>query len=154
MRTIIRNNVFETNSSSSHTLSVEKNYLQPVLESFSGYINEEGDVWIDCQGYDLDSIIKDEETTIYREAITKISFLATLWNSYAEDVKDKYTIDDLIYFVKRNTLCNNVYFHNMGNICLDVSSNYKYDFLPSDKDDLYELIFSVDKEIIINYEYC
>lgn len=44
MRTIIRNNVFETNSSSSHTLSVEKNYLQPVLESFSRYINEEGDV--------------------------------------------------------------------------------------------------------------
>lgn len=69
MRTIIRNNVFETNSSSSHTLSVEKNYLQPVLESFSGYINEEGDVWIDCQGYDLDSIIKDEETTIYIERL-------------------------------------------------------------------------------------
>lgn len=153
MRTIIRNNVFETNSSSSHTLLVEKNYLQHFLESLSNYINEEGDIWIDCQGYDLDSTIK-EETVIYREAIDKISFLATLYNSYAEDVKNKYTMEDLIYFVKRNTLCNNVYFHNMGNICLSVSSEYKYDFLPSNKDDLYELIFSVDKEIIINHEYC
>lgn len=44
MRTIIRNNVFETNSSSTHTLSVEKNYLQHFLESLSNYINEEGDI--------------------------------------------------------------------------------------------------------------
>ena len=44
MKTIIRNNVFETNSSSSHSLSVEQNEFGYYLENLSYLINENGDI--------------------------------------------------------------------------------------------------------------
>lgn len=53
MKTIIRNNVFETNSSSSHSLSVEQNEFGYYLENLSYLINENGDIWLDCEGDNL-----------------------------------------------------------------------------------------------------
>lgn len=81
---IVRPGVFETNSSSSHSMSVGNNDNISYLESLSNLINPKGEVWINCQGEDMEFRCNSE----YRisGAERKISFLATLWNSYAEDV--------------------------------------------------------------------
>lgn len=150
---LIRKNIFETNSSSTHTLSLKYNEeIENYLENLSNLIDSNGDIWFDCNNFNLDTDLHCESLTIFSSAKEKISFLATLWNSYNEEVRDIYTIDDLIYFIKKNTLCNNVYIYGMGNIELEISSRYKFDFLPTDKDLLYELLFSSNKEIFVEYE--
>ena len=150
MNKLIRNSVFETNSSSSHTLSLEYNEeTENYLESLANIIDSNGNIWFDCDNFNLNENLHCEGLTVFSNAKEKLSLLATLWNSFNEDIRDIYTIDDLIYFIKKNTLCDSVYIHNMGNIDLDLCSNYKFDFLPTDKDLLYELIFSTNKEIFI-----
>lgn len=152
MKTIIRNNAFETNSSSSHSLSVEQNEFDYYLENLSYLINENGDIWLDCKGDNLQDEIEFNSEIKISGIEEKISFMFTLWNTYVDDIKDIYMPEDLINFIKKNTLCEKVYVHNIGNICLNIDSNYKFDFIPTNKEDLYELIFCSDKDIILLHE--
>lgn len=88
MKTIIRNNVFETNSSSSHSLSVEQNEFDYYLENLSYLINENGDIWLDCEGDNLQDEIEFNTEIRISGVKEKISFLFTLWNTYVDDIKE------------------------------------------------------------------
>ena len=149
---LIRNSVFETNSSSSHSLSVTKNDTVVFLENISNLMNDEGVIWLDCDGYDMEVDFRCNSKIEIKTAEKKLAFLASMWNSYALDVNEKYTLDDLKDFVKENTQCNEVIIYNIGNFTLELNDEDIFWFIPDDKQDLYELIFSTDRTIEITYK--
>jgi hypothetical protein len=150
---IVRPGVFETNSSSSHSMSIDSNDNVFYLESLSNLINSKGEVWIDCEGDEMDSELTCNSEYRFIGAERKISFLATIWNSYAEFVEENYNLDDLKDMVKKNTGCDRVVIYNMG--CVDLAFKY-FDSLSlvDTKDELYNLIFDNTKEIVVNYRSC
>ena len=149
---IVRPGVFETNSSSSHSLSIENNSFDYYLEDLSFLINENGDIWLDCGGVNLQEELEHNPEIVISGALDKIAFLFALWNSYVEDIYNIYKYDDLIDFIKRNTLCEKIYVYNIGNIDLAIGVDYKFDFIPTDKEELYEFIFSSNRDIFVVYE--
>lgn len=149
---LIRNSVFETNSSSSHSLSVTKNDTVVFLENISNLMDDEGVIWLDCDGYDMEVDFRCSSKIEIKTAEKKLAFLASMWNSYALDVNEKYTLDDLKDFIKENTQCDEVIIYNMGNFTLELNDEDIFWFIPDDKQDLYELIFSTDKVIEITYK--
>ena len=149
---LIRNSVFETNSSSSHSLSVSYVSTEIYLENISNLMNEEGVIWLDCDGYDMEVDFRCSPKIEIKTAEKKLAFLASMWNSYALDVNEKYTLDDLKDFIKENTQCNEVIIYNMGNFALSLNDEEVCSLIPDDKQDLYELIFSTDKAIEITYK--
>lgn len=149
---LIRNSVFETNSSSSHSLSVSYVSTEIYLENISNLMNEDGVIWLDCDGYDMEVDFKCSSKIEIKTAEKKLAFLASLWNSYTLDINDKYNLDDLKDFVKENTQCNEVIIYNMGNFALSLNDEEVCYLIPDDKQDLYELIFSTDRTIEITYK--
>lgn len=148
---IVRTGVFETNSSSSHTLSIDNNNGVFYLESLSPLINTKGEVWIDCDGYDLEPELRCNSEYRFKGAAMKIGFFATIWNSYAYEVEEKYNLDDLKDMVKKNTGCDKVIIWNMGCIDLDFKSFYNLSLVDT-KEELYNLIFDNTKDIVIKYK--
>lgn len=149
---LIRNSVFETNSSSSHSLSVSYVSTEIYLENISNLMNEDGVIWLDCDGYDMEVDFKCSSKIEIKTAEKKLAFLASLWNSYTLDINEKYTLDDLKDFVKENTQCNEVIIYNMGNFALSLNDEEVCSLIPDDKQELYELIFSTDRTIEITYK--
>ena len=149
---LIRNSVFETNSSSSHSLSVSYVSTEIYLENISNLMNEDGVIWLDCDGYDMEVDFKCSSKIEIKTAEKKLAFLASLWNSYALDINEKYTLDDLKDFIKENTQCNEVIIYNMGNFTLELNDEEICWFITDDKQDLYNLIFSTDRTIEITYK--
>lgn len=149
---LIRNSVFETNSSSSHSLSVSYVSTEIYLENISNLMNEDGVIWLDCDGYDIEVDFKCSSKIEIKTAEKKLAFLASLWNSYTLDINEKYTLDDLKDFVKENTQCNEVIIYNIGNFALSLNDEEVCSLIPDDKQELYELIFSTDRTIEITYK--
>ena len=147
---IVRPGVFETNSSSSHSMSVGSNSNLFYLESLANLINSKGEIWINCEGDDLDSELRCNSEYRFTGAVKKISYLATLWNSYAEDVEESYNLDYLKEMVKKNTGCDRVVIYNMG--CIDLSiTSFDPVTLVDTKEELYDLIFDTTKYIVVYY---
>lgn len=148
---IVRSGVFETNSSSSHSMSIDSNDNVFYLESLSNLINSKGEVWIDCEGDDLESDLRCNSEYIFSGAERKIGFLATIWNSYAYEVEENYNLDDLKDMVKKNTGCDKVVIWNMGCIDLDFKAFYNLSLVDT-KEELYNLIFDSTKDIVVKYK--
>ena len=115
-------------------------------------MNEDGVIWLDCDGYDMEVDFKCSSKIEIKTAEKKLAFLASLWNSYTLDINEKYTLDDLKDFVKENTQCNEVIIYNMGNFALSLNDEEVCSLIPDDKQELYELRFSTDRTIEITYK--
>ena len=147
---IVRPGVFETNSSSSHSMSVGSNSNLFYLESLANLINSKGEVWIDCEGDNIEPELRCNSEYRFIGAEKKIGFLATIWNSYAEDVEESYNLDDLKEMIKKNTDCDRVVIYNMGCVDLDFRAFDPLSLVDT-KEELYNLIFDNTKDIVVRY---
>lgn len=142
---LIRKGVFETNSSSSHSVTIcsKDNEEEGIIEGLDRYIKD-GIVWLDCYGAIYNNYHKD--------AFSKITFLASLWNNNPAAVFDLYDIYTLEDFVKKNTGCEKVYFYNMEKRD-DINFDGESSFLPYNKDELYDLIFETSHYIRLTEDW-
>lgn len=116
MKTIlIRDSVFETNSSSAHSLSINKgNKIINVFDTLKP--NENGIVNINCGGYDF-TRQKPRRTNDTKE---KIAFFVTLFDSYS----NRKRIEELIELIKQNSLCEEVKLNNVGDSQIDFGGDF------------------------------
>lgn len=108
MKTIlIRDSVFETNSSSAHSLSINKG--SKILNVFDTLKpNKNGIVEIDCGGYDF-TRQKPRRTN---DTIEKIVFFITLFD-YWETTYGDNRIQEIIKLIEQNSLCEGVVLENV-----------------------------------------
>lgn len=88
----------------------------------------------------------------HKDAFSKITFLASLWNNNPAAVFDLYDIYTLEDFVKKNTGCEKVYFYNMEKRD-DINFDSQSSFLPYDKEELYDLIFETSHYIRLTEDW-
>lgn len=146
MKKLIRKSVFETNSSSSHSLSFKYEEGDVIYEGLDKYFRDE-DIWINCGACRF----ADNRTINAKTAYEKIALLVTLWNSDAFCMFPIYTLNTLENIIRKNTGCKNVYFHKIESLCFDW--DYSFDAMEDlkDLDHLYNLIFNPKRSIVIKY---
>lgn len=146
MKKLIRKGVFETNSSSSHSLSFKYEEGDVIYEGLDKYFEDE-DIWINCSA----CCFADNRTINAKTAYEKIALLATLWNSDAFSMFPIYSLNTLENVIRKNTGCKNVYFHEIEILCFDW--DYSFDAMEDlkDLDHLYNLIFNPKRSIVIKY---
>lgn len=112
---LIRNSVFETNSSSAHSLSINKG--SKVLNVFDTLKpDKNGIVEVNCGGYDF-TRQKPRRTNDTKE---KIAFFVTLFNISSNHKR----IEELIELIKQNSLCEEVKLNNVGDSPLDFGGDF------------------------------
>lgn len=133
---LIRKSVFETNSSSAHSLSI-KSGKNAVYEDFSDFIVK-GRIEIDCSdGIDFDYV---DEATL-ETAIDKFTYLAMLCNSYPHYIQ--FDLDNLKNIVRRNTGCKDVLIYGISLKTSQLDED-TLDKLPDNESELYDLVFNPD----------
>jgi len=95
----IRQNVFETNSSSSHSISISFNDSKDLLDN-SLIPNEDGNIVL--RGQDFGWEIED-----YNDAETKAVYMALYATRYAGNESEEFTTT-LIEVIKKQTKCQEV----------------------------------------------
>ena len=116
MKTIlIRDSVVETNSSSAHSLSINKG--SKILNVFDILKpNRNGVVEINCGGYDF-TRQKPRRTNNTKE---KIAFFVTLFDICSNHKR----IEELIELIKQNSLCEEVKLNNVGDSQIDFGGDF------------------------------
>lgn len=147
MKKLIRKSVFETNSSSSHSLSFKQEDVgTTTYEGLENYIQDDA-VWINC----LDCQFYDNRSFTAETAYEKIALLVTLWNTDAEDLHHYYNLSVLEKIVRKNTGCKKVYFHGMELLCFEWEHNFDKFAIFEDFDELYDLVFNPKRSIVVKY---
>lgn len=147
MKKLIRKSVFETNSSSSHSLSFKyEREGTEIYESLDDYI-QDGVVWINCDNCEF----YDNRTIVAETAYKKIALLATLWNAEASSLYHYFDLDALEKVVCKNTGCKKVYFHGMELLCFMWEDNFDKFAIFEDFDELYDLVFNPKRSIVVKY---
>jgi hypothetical protein len=126
---LIRKSVFETNSSSSHSLAIVGDIVYDTLE-----VGKDGSITIDVSGYDFGRQIP----RVTNNTVEKIAFLVTLWN-YFVSIDFVSKIELLIDVIKENSNCKEVYFKGVGESEIDFGGDFK---LPAKKEEIYDFVFN------------
>ena len=112
---LIRSNVFETNSSSAHSLSINKgNKVLNVFDTLKP--DKNGVVKIDCGGYNF----KRQDPRRTNDTKEKIAFFVTLFDSCSNHKR----IEELIELIKQNSLCEEVELNNVGDSQIDFAGDF------------------------------
>lgn len=140
---LIRKGVFETNSSSAHTLIVNKE-APKVYDTLE--VNEQGNVVINCYRYDFGRT----DAQYLTSAVDKIAFYVAVFSELS-DVQWMvdtcgFDIYDLIDVIKKNTSCNKVYFEQVGRTYLEMP---EYGYILPKKEELYDVIFDLNTVLVI-----
>ena len=128
---LIRKSVFETNSSSAHSLSVNDGKHKPKIYD-TVYPDKDGVVYIDCGGYNFGRQ-KPRRTNNTKE---KIAFFATLWSDEHRDYEKGLEL--LKKIIEENSLAEKVEFLNLGESKLEFWDDFE---VPYAHDSLYKAIF-------------
>ena len=126
---LIRKSVFETNSSSSHSLAIVGDIVYDTLE-----VGKDGSITIEVGGYDFGRQIP----RVTNNTIEKIAFLVTLYNRFKgiNYLKEMQLLTDVI---KENSNCKEVYFKGIGESEIDFGGYFK---LPVKKNEVYNFVFN------------
>ena len=118
---LIRKGVFETNSSSSHSLAIVGDIVYDTLE-----VGKDGSITIDVSGYDFGRQIP----RVTNSTVEKIAFLVTLYNRFkgVNYLKEMQLLTDVI---KENSNCKEVYFKGIGESEIDLGGDFR---LPEKKE--------------------
>ena len=117
MKKLIRKGVFETNSSTCHSLSI--NYdKKEVFDTLP--VDEDGVVRINCGGYNF-SRQHPRRTNNTEE---KIAFFATLFTRYEDNPNDSEDLSDLKEQILENTQAVDVEFEYLGDSTIEFSSDF------------------------------
>lgn len=118
---LIRKGVFETNSSSSHSLAIVGDIVYDTLE-----VGKDGSITIDVSGYDFGRQIP----RVTNSTVEKIAFLVTLYNRFkgVNYLKEMQLLTDVI---KENSNCKEVYFKGIGESEIDFGGDFR---LPEKKE--------------------
>lgn len=141
---LIRKNVFETNSSSCHSLSINYDKKQ-IFDTLS--VDEGGVVRINCGGYNF-CRQKPRRTNNTEE---KIAFFATLLTHYQDNPNKSEDLNDLKEQILENTQASDVEFEYLGDSPLEFSGDFD---IPTGRS-LYRAIFDENSWLFIEGdEYC
>lgn len=129
---LIRKNVFETNSSSCHSLSINYDKKQ-IFDTLK--VDSNGVVKIDCGNYNFCR----QRPKRTNSAIEKIVFFVTLFDSwkYSSITDSNKKIEEVKKLILKNTLAKKVKFVNVGDSYIEFSEDFK---IPTGKD-LYKFLF-------------
>ena len=128
---LIRNKVFETNSSSAHSLTISHGEVYDSL-----FVDEDGVCRVDCGGYSF-CRGSGRRTNSTEE---KIAFFATLGDAWNDDL-----LEDLKEQIQSNTGCDRVELLNLGESDYEFCSDFD---LPSGRE-LYDAIFDRNSWLFI-----
>ena len=143
---LVRIGTFETNSSSSHSLSIDFEGGQTIYEGLEDCIEDE-EVWLNCGECDF------SENLRLNKAKDKIAFLAAMWNSYAKELNEYYNLKSLKKAIKKNTGCKKVHLYNIQQVTDDVEDSLDNLELLGFSDYLYDLIFDPNRYICKKSNY-
>lgn len=130
MKKLIRKSVFETNSSSAHSLAFATDISNAVYDTI--YPDEDGYVVVDCSDY---SFVR-QVPRITNDTKEKIAFFASLYGETYYDDEEKMELLESV--IKANSKAHKVMFLGFNYVTID----FKNDFdLPQDFDELYRVIF-------------
>lgn len=115
MLKLIRNGVFETNSSSNHSLSINYGEKKRVYDTLP--VNEDGSVIIDCGGYDFSR----QEPRRTNNTIEKLVFFITLETRWEFDAEDLKEFEELIL---ENTEASKVIFKNLNKSTIEFGGDF------------------------------
>ena len=147
MKKLIRKSVFETNSSSSHSLSFKyEREGTAIYESLDDHI-QNGAVWINCGNCEF----YDNYTFTTETAYKKIALLATLWNAEASGLYHYFDLNTLEKIVRKNTGCEKVYFHGIEHLFFEWEHDFDKFAILEDFDELYDLVFNPKRSIVVEY---
>ena len=141
---LIRNSVFETNSSSAHSLSINKgNKVLNVFDTLKP--DENGVVKIDCGGYNFNR----QKPRRTNDTIEKIAFFVTLFQ-YWETTYGEDRINEVIKLIEQNSLCEGVVLEGIGDSSIEFCSDFD---VPEDLQ-LYRALFDKNSWLfLIGNEY-
>lgn len=126
---LIRKGVFETNSSSSHSLAIVGDIVYDTLE-----VGKDGSIIIEVGGYDFGRQIP----RVTNSTVEKIAFLVALWNDFVSiDFASKMRL--LTEVIKENSNCKEVYFKGIGKSEIAFGGDFK---LPEKKKEIYDFVFN------------
>ena len=141
----IRNAVFETNSSSSHSISVSEVNSDELMDNVM-LMDENDNVVVEPGEFGW-------EQEVYNDSVTKASYMLTYVKNYCGDDESKF--DEMLKnVIMEQTGCNDVIFNESGDqywkfgyIDHQSSSDNAYHWVFEDKETLRQFIFN--KESIL-----
>lgn len=136
----IRNAVFETNSSSTHSISVSEVNSDELMDNTMAMDGEDNVV--------VESGEFGWEQEVYNDSVTKASYMLTYVKNYCGDREEEFE-SMLRDVIKEQTGCNDVIFNDTGEryykwgyIDHQSSSNNQYHFVFESKETLRQFIFN------------
>lgn len=115
---LIRNSVFETNSSSAHSLSINKG--SKILNVFDTLKpDKNGVVRINCGGY----CFSRQEPRRTNDTIEKIAFFVTLFNCWKTTYGEN-RIQEVIKLIEQNSLCEGVVLEGIGDSSIEFCGDF------------------------------
>lgn len=148
MNRLVRKSVFETNSSSSHSLSISG-------DSTGLYGSVVDQVrWVEgVAGLDFRDSYKfdDHEDLTLKDPFDKLAYLSAICNSFPWEIN--FNLDTLYNVVRRNLECKEVLFYGIDRIDSDLYDDI-LDQLPYTESELYDLIFDESIELQIRHLGC
>lgn len=127
---LVRTSVFETNSSSAHSLAFATDINGAVYDTV--YPDEDGCVVIPCDDY----YFARQEPRITNDTIEKIAFFASVWGEGHYNSEDKMELLESV--IKSNSKATEVLFLGLEQTVIEFYDDFD---LPQDFDDLYRVIF-------------
>lgn len=130
MKKLIRKSVFETNSSSAHSLAFATDINGAVYDTV--YPDEDGCIVIPCDDY----YFARQVPRITNKTEEKIAFFASVWceNHYNDEEK----MELLKSVIKANSKAHDVMFLGLNQTSIEFYDDFD---LPEDFDELYRIIF-------------
>ena len=130
MKKLIRKSVFETNSSSAHSLAFATDISGTVYDTI--YPDKDGYVVIDCSDY----YFARQVPRITNKTEEKIAFFASVWGENHYNEEDKMEL--LVSVIKANSKAHDVMFLGLNETSIEFWDDFD---LPQDFDELYRIIF-------------
>ena len=130
MKKLIRKSVFETNSSSAHSLAFATDISGAVYDTI--YPDKDGYVVIDCSDY----YFARQVPRITNKTEEKIAFFASVWGENHYNEEDKMEL--LVSVIKANNKAHDVMFLGLNETSIEFWDDFD---LPQDFDELYRIIF-------------
>lgn len=118
MKTLIRNGVFETNSSSAHSLSINCGDKVELYDNLTP--DEDGVLRIYCGGYNF-SRQYPRRTNDTEE---KIAFFATLFTRWEDNPEESSELEELKDILLEYTGAHEVRFFNLGSSSIEFGSDF------------------------------
>ena len=138
MKKLVRKGVFETNSSSCHSLSI--NYdKKEVFDTLD--VDEDGVVRINCGWYNFCR----QHPRRTNDTVEKVAFFATLLTRYQDNPNESEDLEDLKEQILENTQASDVEFLDLGRSIIEFSSDFD---IPTGRS-LYRAIFDKNSWLFI-----